>query len=401
MPQETKAQSREALRTLVRQRLREAGFRGRKHLVPGYTKEAFRRVHVQAREHELAKRQPRIEQVWREKGHWFANGSEVDVERIRPRLQVINPEEDWNDLFYLARLTWSLPYSQGFGRRIRCLIWDDHTRSLMGIAGLQSPPLDFPLRDAEVRFPKKQKTFWANQMMDAYVVGAVPPFNDLLAGKLAAMSLASNEVRRAYQYRYANSTTLMEERHIPARLLGFTTTSAYGRSSQYDRIRDHKGATIYRELGEIGETTGSYHFNGLYHMLRDYLVANGSDRQWNGYGTGPRVRMQVVRQGLRALKLPQTLVKHSVPRIVYLVENVRNLDALVSGESSRPSFHDRPFADLASHWKTRWLNPRWQRLQEELNRADAVLSFDSQSILRGLRRPTPGIERRRVPPVTE
>ncbi|MFM6398464.1 Druantia anti-phage system protein DruA, partial [Planktothrix sp.] len=121
-----------------------------------------------------------------------------------------------NEIFFrIARLFWSLPYSNGYGRRMGYLIWDDSNGKLMGILGLQSPPLSLALRDKKFNIPKAKKTEIVNQTMDAYTVGALPPYSDLLAGKLVVLAAASKDVREDYQLRYEGRKTIMENRVIP------------------------------------------------------------------------------------------------------------------------------------------------------------------------------------------
>ena len=73
--------------------------------------------------------------------------------------------------------------------------------------------------------------------MDAYVVGAVPPYADLLGGKLVASLIASEEVGNKFQERYAGSQGLISGQHKQARLTLVTVTSALGRSSMYNRLK--------------------------------------------------------------------------------------------------------------------------------------------------------------------
>ena len=54
----------------------------------------------------------------------------------------------------------------------------------MGILGLQSPPLDFSARDQQVKYPAGRKIEMVNQTMDIFTLGAIPPYNRLLGGKL-------------------------------------------------------------------------------------------------------------------------------------------------------------------------------------------------------------------------
>lgn len=363
-------------------RLKKAGFSGRKILSVAPNKIAYRRVHRLARRHEIDGRRGYISKWWQRHKESFASGAEIVPDLITPRLEFIRPDDaKKNELFRLARLYWSLPYSQGYGRRIRFLLWDDHIGKIMAIGGLQSPPLDFAIRDRSISYPDGRKTWFVNQMMDAYTVGAIPPYGKLLAGKLAAMTLGSNQLREVYRRRYSGRFSEIANRQVPGRLIAVSTTSAYGRSAQYDRLATWQEKPLLRSLGIIEQTFGSYHFNGVYPMLRGYLERHRKARQFVGFGTGPRVRWQVIRQGLRAVGLPERLLQHHVPREAFMVSNISNLQEYCAGVQSRPRWIDRPFAKLSESWTQRWLLPRWERMQQDATRLQEFRQWRRQSLV--------------------
>ena len=112
-----------------------------------------------------------------------------------------------------------------------------HDNAVMAILGLQSPPIDFPLRTRRSTTPLGAKWKWSTRPWTSTLWERCPPYNQLLAGKLAVYAGASQEVREAYQQRYSEAVTEIEDRVLPAHLVLLTTTSAFGRSSLYNRIR--------------------------------------------------------------------------------------------------------------------------------------------------------------------
>ena len=72
--------------------------------------------------------------------------------------------------------------------------------------------------------------------MDAYVVGAVPPYSQLIGGKLVAALMASTEVKQVYERKYMGQQTVIRKKKNRSRLVLLTTTSALGRSSIYNRL---------------------------------------------------------------------------------------------------------------------------------------------------------------------
>jgi len=348
----------EYLRKKVAKRLRYLGLATMGANGEPTDKAAIRMLHAPARELELVACQKWLRVVLPRVLRFFAEGVEVDPEGISPVL--VEVKEEWHhELFRAARLLWSLPLSKGFGRRLRFLVMDANNERLIGILGLQSPPLSFPARDRLFHYPDGRKTELVNQTMDIHVLGAVPPYNRLLGAKLVALAAASNEVRAAYRRKYAGRTTEMERRYLPARLVALTTTSAFGRSSIYNRLR-YNGHLIAEPIG-YAEGYGSFHLAELYPLFREFLEARGIPTR-GGFGTGPRIKWQTMVRALERLGFSSEALRHGIKREAFLFPLIENVQSFMEGRSSRPRYRDLPFADLVSHWRERWLLNRAQRV---------------------------------------
>ncbi|MGD9496127.1 MAG: Druantia anti-phage system protein DruA [Armatimonadota bacterium] len=318
----------------------------------------LRALHRPARLEELRNHQEWLQEALPRLLPYFASGQDVVPHTVEPQLVLVT--EQWQrDLFRAARLSWSLPYTKGFGRRLQFLLFDAANGKLMGLIGLQSPPLSFPPRDSLFEYPQDRKTELVNQTMDMYTLGAVPPYSRLLGGKLAAMAAASDEVRAAYRHKYRGRRTEMEGRHLPARLVAITTTSAYGRSSIYNRLRF--GDYVIAESIGYTEGYGTFHLSNLYPLLREFLEEQGISTR-GGFGTGPRIKWQSIVRALERLGLTSDLLRHGALREAFLFPLVDNLDSYMSGRAQTPSYRRLPFADMAAFWKERWLLPRAGRV---------------------------------------
>ena len=355
------APTAEELRQAVLEELRALGFElhnGKLTPPSNLTKAMARHLHEPAKLTELARSQDWLRRNISRYLPFFADGDEVVPERIEPVL--LEVEEKWqHDLFRLARLTWSLPYSKGFGRRLRFLIMDAHNEKLIGILCLQSPPLSFPPRDKLFDYPDGRKTELVNQTMDIQTLGALPPYNRLLGGKLVALAAASNEVRMTYRRKYANQKTEIKGRVIPAHLVALTTTSAFGRSSIYNRLR-YRDEVIAQSLGYT-EGYGIFHLLRLYPQFRAFLEAQGVSTR-GGYGTGPRRKWQTMVKALERLGFSSKMLKHGLKREAFLFPLIHNLDEYMAGKDDVPVYRDLPFQDLADYWRERWLLPRASRV---------------------------------------
>lgn len=364
------------IRSLIFSELTSSGFQLNEKgdiLVSFASKEDAKRLHRPAREEFLSKNLEWIQRTFRKYGDYFANGEEIIPHQINPVL--IQVQEGWqSDLFRLARFYWSIPYSHGFGRRLRFLILDSSNGKLIGIFGLQSPPITFPARDRLFEYPAGEKELFVNQTMDIFTLGALPPYNRLLGGKLVAMVVCSDEVRKAYRLIYRGRVTEMEKRVLPDHLVALTTTSAFGRSSIYNRLK-YKGKLLAESLG-FTNGYGNFHLQRLYPLFKEYLESIGVDTK-GGYGTGPKRSWQLMRLALDNLDISADLLKHGVQREAFLFRLVENLEEYMSGKNKTPIYKNLPFADLAAYWKERYLLPRSERV-------DGWHRWDRQEVLKDI-----------------
>lgn len=349
------------LKELVIDRLEEVGFVITKDGMlcpPLVDKDGLRQIHRPASQLEIAARQDWLRRHLPRYLPFFANGEEIVPERVDPALVEVTTEQQHN-LFRVARLLWSIPFSKGYGRRLRFLIVDQANGKLIGLLALQSPPLSFPARDRLFRYPPDKKTELVNQTMDIQTLGAVPPYDRLLGGKLIALVAASNETRLVYRRKYAERATEMEKRILPPHLVALTTTSAFGRSSLYNRL-SYNGTVIAESLGYT-EGYGTFHLMELYPLFREFLENQGISTR-GGFGTGPRRKWQIMVRALDRLGLPSDLLCHGVKREVFLFRLVNNLEAYMEGRDAEPVYRNLPFSELVAWWRERWLLPRAERV---------------------------------------
>ncbi len=220
-------------------------------------------------------------------------------------------------------------------------------------------------------------------MADISVCGAIPPYNPILGGKLAAMLCASPEVVEAYAARYARAESEIASamagqaivRTPELVLLG--TTSLYGvASSQYNRVRipadrlggDPREQIRFQKLGR-SESFGTSQYSGdtieaLVHLTRQ---ANGGQRVNSIFGEGTSPKMRKVREGLDVLGFPsEVLLRHFRQRIVYGVSLVRNLREYLLGMDEKPDYlftvrGADATAAITQWWRERWLAKRIER----------------------------------------
>ena len=198
-------------------------------------------------------------------------------------------------------------------------------------------------------------------VMDGYVVGAVPPYSQLLGGKLITSLIGSAEVARASRRRYAKSKGIISGQQKDPRLALVTITSALGRSSQYNRIK----LPGLVELHKVGVTEGWGHFhipNQIFDQMRR-LLAIDNHKYANGhqFGERPNWKMRVIRRTLPMIGLDENLLRHGIEREVYAMPLARDWQKFLQGKH-RTAVLKRPKAqEIASACVERWILPRADR----------------------------------------
>ncbi len=309
----------------------------------------------------------RINKLWIDKYIDFArvnlaNGYEALNSEIKPFIEVCETAKQ-HRLFRILRYYWSSPYSEYVGRRIRLIIRDRalQNKPVIGIAALGSPIIHIPERDDFIGWDKETRTKNIIYAMDAYVIGALPPYNHLLGGKLISYILASNEVRRIYKRKYRHQVTLINKRKS-SELVGLFTTSLYGKSSQYNRLK-YNDELLYIPIGET-RGFGTLHLTEeTVALMRKLLEERGINIGYK-FGDGPSWRMRIIRTIGDILNFDSNLLlRHSFKRKIYYIPLAKNSIEFLNGLESKPDYYYYPMKNLVSFWKERWLDNRKKNLQ--------------------------------------
>jgi hypothetical protein len=303
----------------------------------------------------------------------FARGDEVDPTAFSPKLILVRPKTEEELLFRFAKLHWSIPVSAGYGRRLRFIVIDESNEKLVGIIGLGDPVFALKPRDNWIGWSRDQCRVNLHNVMDAFALGAVPPYSNLLAGKLVALLVASDEVQAAFARKYGHTSSLINERELRSRLLLVTTTSALGRSSIYNRLRVAE-RTVYQPIG-FTRGSGEFHFsNGVYADIRRFAEAHciptAKQERW---GAGFRSKREVIRKTLVTLGLSGDWLYHGLKREVFAVPMAANTREMLRNEASDAQWHHASVAELGGWYRSRWMLPR-------ASRDERYRSFDPSSL---------------------
>jgi hypothetical protein len=356
------------LKKRLRSHLKSLGFtkNGEGILVPqGDSKDAIRTIHGVQRDDRLAINRHFISERFPHLIKHFASGNEVDPSRISPVLQLLDSRTWETELFRLASLTWSVPVSNGFGRRLRYLVWDNHNGKLIGIIAIGDPVFNLSVRDNLVKWDAKGRGQRLVNMMDAYVLGALPPYNALLGGKLVACLIRSRDIYDDFTRAYGQTRGIISKRKKNARLLAVTTSSSMGRSSVYNRLK-LAGMEYFKPIGYTGGW-GHFHIpDGLFAELRNYMRDIGhtyADR--HRFGQGPNWRMRTTRAALELLGFEDDMLRHGIEREVFLCQLASNALNILRTGRGRPNLSSLLSAEeVAQLAVERWMLPRSQRMPE-------------------------------------
>lgn len=378
--------SREAnLKRKLRRHLHALGFTKSNDGVltaEGSGKDIIRQLHRAQREERLKSNRDFISGKGGKLIDCFAAGDDIDPEKISPVLERVSAGTREGDLFRLASLTWSVPVSNGFGRRLRYLVWDEHNGKLMGLIAIGDPVFNLAARDKLIDWSSNDRSARLVNIMDAYVLGALPPYSGLLGGKLVACLLRSRDIYDDFTNSYGGTTGIISGEEKKARLLTITTSSSMGRSSVYNRLK--LDGTQY--LKSIGYTGGWGHFHipdRLFNDLRDYLRDkdhNYADQ--HRFGQGPNWKLRTTRAALSALGFKGDMLRHGIQREVFMCQLATNATEILQTGKGRPDLTTllsaKEVAELAVN---RWMLPRSARRPEyrDWEKCDLVDLFGNQS----------------------
>ena len=354
-----------ALKRAIRRHFQTLGFTKNSEgelVLPGEGKTVVRQLHRAQRKSRLHTAQPFLERALPKALPSFANGLEIDPKHICLALRVVKSGTPEADLFRVATMTWSVPVSVGFGRRMRYLVWDEGHDRLAGVIALGDPVYNLTVRDKAIGWSVHDRAERLVGLMDAYVLGAVPPYSFLLGGKAVACLVRSRDVYADFQAKYGASVGVISGVPKGANLLAVTTSSSMGRSSVYNRLR-LKGETYFER---VGYTIGWGHFHitdALFDQMRDFLrTRDHAYADHHEFGEGPNWRLRTIRAALKALKINEAVLKHGIQREVFIAKLATNAFDVLRAGSAEPDISTLPsVTEISEMAVERWMAPRAAR----------------------------------------
>lgn len=239
-----------------------------------------------------------------------------------------------------------------------------------------------------------------SSMMELNVCGAIPPYNEILGGKLVALLAVSPQVVHDYKERYQNKSSEIASRlkgepvYRPADLVYIGTTSLYYvGSSQYNRLKLPKEIfesdydVIWKQLGmTIG--FGTMHISKATTMSLTEATSDDFNRINHVFGEGASPKMRLLTMSIRELlestnEDSKDFSKHAMSRIVYGACLAKNTFNYLMGIDSEPEYYadmsdyEKGTYTIINYWQNRWLRSRLA--YEPIY--DRIQKFDKQSFL--------------------
>ena len=289
---------------------------------------------------------------------YFAKSlSEIDPYKIKPDIEIVESKEQ-RELFKSAISFWSVPISAGYGRRINVILWDRYHNKVMAIAGLNDPVIGMELRDKFIGWNKCQRHERLYNLMTAYVLGAVEPYNQLLGAKLIAMLIGSKEITDYFTEKYKDKETIIRKRKPIPKLVAIDTMGAFGQSAIYHSLKEWKF---------IGYTQGRTHYhltlNGFWEKALEIAKQlNLNSLQKNVYGNGANWKFRVLNELFHILKIDDDVFETGHRRGYYFRPLVANWKEFLTGQTNDVIYQNKTKDEYIEFWKEKFLYKRVKKL---------------------------------------
>jgi len=311
--------------------------------------------------HSLQKVQKQKKKIFLHSKEYYQNriwyGNLDDLHKIKIKLIIANNNELIDEWKYYKHTVSSLKLTENshlVGRQIYILVSDEISKKYLGIISLSSDYLSLSERDDFIGWTKDQriKNHKLNYILNISTCVPLQPFGfNFTGGKLLTKLIFSQEIQDIFKIKYNHN------------LLGITTTSLYGKSIQYDRLKEikligyTKGNSVFKYPTEFIQKCKKY--------LEDY------------YNCSLNNKLYIISTILQKLELPKDEFMKSNPKGIYfgfiypdskdfLCDKIQNIkeDKLKSVD------------EIFNEWLNRWAIQRYNNLIS-INKIQDIVKYSS------------------------
>jgi len=283
--------------------------------------------------------------------------AKVNYKNISPKLVYVSPET--RDLwFWYRNILSSAPFTHRPGRALYLFCIDANTNGIIGVLDIGSDVLILGPREKYIGWTLKRRNHGGlNFLANVGTCVCVAPFGLLTGGKYQIVAITSNRIRKDWHNRYGE------------KLAGMCTTSLFGKSSIYNRVK---------EWEYIGDTPGGgvSHINEAdWKLIRAFMKENNLLSRAHGF-FGMDSKLLSLFAICNALHIPNETIKSQQQRGVYMSLFAKNSLSVLRGESKQLRCQvNRPENSVRDWWLNRWYSMRLPK------KIDEIQSFDFNSYL--------------------
>jgi hypothetical protein len=264
------------------------------------------------------------------------NSNIDEVKNIKIKL-LLTDNEELKDLWnYYRKNTSSLKKhidSQYKGRRFAILVQDETSQKYLGILALCSDNMNLEARDKYIEwsYDEKNKKKKINYLMNIATCVSLQPFGfNFNGGKLLTKLVFSQEIQDIFRKKYDHD------------LLGITTTGLYGKSIQYDRLKEIKF------IGYTNGTSVHKYSNNFVRKCDNFLKIKYNIE----YKT--RNKLHIISTILQKLNLPKDEFMQDNPKGVYF-GFIGNSKKFLNGEEKKFKLGKlKSCNEIFKEWLNRW-----------------------------------------------
>ena len=244
------------------------------------------------------------------------------------------------------------------------MIWciDENTGGLLGVAELNSDLNMLPLRDHFIGWSKDQK-FRKGGLNHIGAIGTcvcVDPFGALTGGKFMINAVRCAEIAGFWESRYGEAIAIM------------TTTSLFGKSSIYNRLKEWQYLGCTKGQGVLSLSKQNKE------TLNKFLRANNLIGRVGGVSGNSGGQLDVVIKACQVLKVPFSEVSSNAPKGVYLSERGSSAVPFLNG-ASKFSAEVPQITEVRDWWLDRWHSMRLPKVSDRIDGFDPrSYSVDAQ-----------------------
>lgn len=216
---------------------------------------------------------------------------------------------------------------------------------IIGLVRISSAQRDIKKRDEYIGWTKEYQYKNCDYIFNISTCVAVQPIGyNFNIGKLLAMSVFSREVQEKIKEKYNHYA------------IAYYTFSIYGRSIQYERLK---------ELKYIGLTSGESFIisDELYEKMKEYLILTNKFDEIKKKSHVKRIIIQTI---LNELSINKKELFHNIERGIYVGYCYNNSKELLCSQNNLNEQilpeNCKPLIEIFNFWKERWAKQRFNYL---------------------------------------